>query len=168
MPLAACAENNEVRLLPPIQTDTQKNVQINTQQAVQKVAPKETQKAVQNDAQKETESLNTSVDEAINNSEIATPKVEDIQEMTPNANEDIRKEVVDDTNSHLMEVIKKFLFCMGAVIISSIFLFVIGTFMNKFNLLDRFKKEDNDIKSEEIPISNDENDALKIFFDTTK
>lgn len=114
-------------------------------------------------------SLDTSVNEAIEqNVEIKTPKVDDIEEMTPNANDKIKKEVVDSTNNHMLDVVKKFLFCMAGVIISSIFLFIIGTLMNKFHLLDKYKKKKDEIEAEEIPNSDDEDEALKIFFDITK
>lgn len=114
-------------------------------------------------------SFDTSIDEtAEQNNEIKTPKIDDIKEMTPNANDKIKKEVVDSTNNHLFDVIKKFLFCMAGVIVSSIFLFAIGTLMNKFHLLDKYKKEEDKIEAEEIPNSDDEDEALKIFFDVTK
>ena len=89
--------------------------------------------------------------------------------MTPNANEKIKNEVVNDTNSHLKSVIKKFLTVMFAVAVSSVLIFAILLLMNRFNFINT-KKDLNKTNSAEgeIPVSNDENDALKIFFDKTK
>ena len=42
--------------------------------------------------------------------EIKTPHVEDLSEMTPNANENVKREVVDSTNNHTSFVVKKFCF----------------------------------------------------------
>ncbi len=117
------------------------------------------------------ENLDSSIDEALNNDieEVQTPHVEDVQEMTPNANEKIKNEVVNDTNSHLKSVIKKFLTVMFAVVVSSVLIFVILLLMNRFNFINTKKDTNKTDPSEgEIPISNDENDALKIFFDKTK
>ena len=139
MPQVSYAENSGVKLLPPIETNS--------------------------------DSLDASVDEAIQNTdtveEVITPKVEDIKEMTPNANEEIKKEVVTDTNNHLKGVIKKFLMAMAGVIVSSIIIFLLATLFNKFNKFKSGKPEEF-FDEPDIPISNDENDALKIFFEKTK
>lgn len=143
----AFAEEGEVKLLPPIQT--------------------------------EEEQLDNSVDEALQNvavEEVITPKVEDIKEMTPNSNDDIRKEVVADTNNHLKGVIKKFLAAMAGVVVSSLLIFLLATLFNKFKRFQTGKPEEffeepekeAEKEKEEPPLVNDENEALKIFFDKTK
>ena len=115
--------------------------------------------------------IDSSIDEALNNEmpeEIKTPRVKDIQEMTPNANEKIRKEVVGDTTDHFKMVVKRFLAAMAGVVVSSLLLFLILMGMNKFHLIKPQKKEEIKQEPEDISPSNDENDALKIFFDKTK
>lgn len=137
--LPSFAEENDIKLLPPIQTEEQ--------------------------------TLDNSIDEAIKNEpiqEVITPKVADIQEMTPNANEKVRNEVVSDTNNHLNGVIKKFLAAMAGVIISSIIIFILATLFNKFNKYKSGKPEEFFEEKEEASPTNDENEALKIFFEKTK
>ena len=138
LPQLSYAENSGVKLLPPIETSSN--------------------------------NLDASVDEAIENTtvqEVITPKVEDIQEMTPNANEKVKNEVVSDTNNHLKGVIKKFLAAMAGVVISSVIIFFFAVLFNKFNKFKTGKPEEF-FDEPDIPITNDENDALKVFFEKTK
>lgn len=131
---------------------------------------------IQNNESNEVLDLDSSIDEAIKNStqEIVTPKVEDVKVMTPNANKEVRNEVLKDTDNNLKFTIKKFLCAMAGVAISSVLIFLILTLMNKFNMIRglNFTKQEegrNPFSSkEEINVPGGENDALKIFFEKTR
>ncbi len=126
---------------------------------------------------KSEESLDVQVEQAIKNDpppvvvkKVKTPVVKDLEVMTPNANEEIKEKVLKDTNENIKFTIKKFLFAMGGVLISSIILFIILTVMNKRNLLENLKNNDKAYtRKEELSNGNfGENEALKVFFDKTK
>lgn len=118
--------------------------------------------------------LDENVDEAINNStkEITTPHVEDIKVMTPNANKELKNEVVRDTDNELKFTVKKFLFAMFGVALSSVIIFLVLTIMNKMTFMQNLKaaknEDDESLIKDEIVIPSGENDALKIFFEKTK
>ena len=118
--------------------------------------------------------IDLSIDEAIQNStkEVKTPHVEDIKVMTPNANKELKNQVVQDTNNELKFTIKKFLFAMLGVALSSVIIFLVLTVMNKMtfmkNLKKKKKEEDESLIKDEIVIPSGENDALKIFFEKTR
>ncbi len=118
--------------------------------------------------------LDSTIDEAIQNStkEVVTPKVEDIKVMTPNANEEIKKDVLGDTKSELKFTFKKFLFAMAGVLISSVIIFIVLSLLNKVNSfkigLNSDKKSDNPFSGNNFIQSDDENEALRIFFEKTK
>ena len=115
-----------------------------------------------------------SIDEAIQNStkEVKTPHVEDIKVMTPNANKELKNQVVQDTNNELKFTIKKFLFAMLGVALSSVIIFLVLTVMNKMTFMQNLKamnkEEDESLIKDEIVIPSGENDALKIFFEKTR
>ena len=74
-----------------------------------------------------------------------------------------------DTNNNLKGVVKKFLAAMAGVIISSVIIFILGVIFNKFNKFKTGKPEEFfEEKEEEVPPTNDENEALKTFFDITE
>lgn len=114
------------------------------------------------------------IDEAIQNStkEVKTPKVEDVKVMTPNANEEVRKDVLEDTNDNLKFTLKKFAFAMLGVVISSLVIFLILTIMNKIYYSNSLKfqrnEDDKSFIKDEIMFPHGENDALKIFFEKTR
>ena len=118
--------------------------------------------------------IDLSIDEAIQNStkEVKTPHVEDIKVMTPNANKELKNQVVQDTNNELKFTIKKFLFAMLGVALSSVIIFLVLTVMNKMafmqNLKAMNKEEDESLIKDEIVIPSGENDALKIFLEKTR
>lgn len=118
--------------------------------------------------------IDLSIDEAIQNStkEVKTPHVEDIKVMTPNANKELKNQVVQDTNNELRFTIKKFLFAMLGVALSSVIIFLVLTVMNKMTFMQNLKamnkEEDESLIKDEIVIPSGENDALKIFFEKTR
>lgn len=119
--------------------------------------------------------IDLSIDEAIQNStkEVKTPHVEDIKVMTPNANKELKNQVVQDTNNELKFTIKKFLFAMLGVALSSVIIFLVLTVMNKMTFMQNLKamnkeEEDESLIKDEIVIPSGENDALKIFFEKTR
>lgn len=118
--------------------------------------------------------IDLSIDEAIQNStkEVKTPHVEDIKVMTPNANKELKNQVVQDTNNELKFTIKKFLFAMLGVALSSVIIFLVLTVMNKMTFMQNLKamnkEEDELLIKDEIVIPSGENDALKIFFEKTR
>lgn len=118
--------------------------------------------------------IDLTIDEAIQNStkEVKTPKVEDVKVMTPNANEEVRKDVLEDTNDNLKFTLKKFAFAMLGVVISSLVIFLILTIMNKIYYSNSLKfqrnEEDKSFLKDEIIIPQGENDALRIFFEKTR
>ena len=118
--------------------------------------------------------IDLSIDEAIQNStkEVKTPHVEDIKVMTPNANKELKNQVVQDTNNELKFTIKKFLFAMLGVALSSVIIFLVLTVMNKMTFMQNLKAmnkvEDESLIKDEIVIPSGENDALKIFFEKTR
>ena len=118
--------------------------------------------------------IDLTIDEAIQNStkEVKTPKVEDVKVMTPNANEEVRKDVLEDTNDNLKFTLKKFAFAMLGVVISSLVIFLILTIMNKIYYSNSLKfqrnEDDKSFLKDEIIIPQGENDALKIFFEKTR
>lgn len=118
--------------------------------------------------------IDLTIDEAIQNStkEVKTPKVEDVKVMTPNANEEVRKDVLEDTNDNLKFTLKKFAFAMLGVVISSLVIFLILTIMNKIYYSNSLKfqrnEDDKSFLKDEIIIPQGENDALRIFFEKTR
>ena len=118
--------------------------------------------------------IDLTIDEAIQNStkEVKTPKVEDVKVMTPNANEEVRKDVLEDTNDNLKFTLKKFVFAMLGVVISSLVIFLILTIMNKIYYSNSLKfqrnEDDKSFLKDEIIIPQGENDALRIFFEKTR
>ena len=118
--------------------------------------------------------IDLSIDEAIQNAtkEVKTPHVEDIKVMTPNANKELKNQVVQDTNNELKFTIKKFLFAMLGVALSSVIIFLVLTVMNKMTFMQNLKamnkEEDESLIKDEIVIPSGENDALKIFFEKTR
>lgn len=118
--------------------------------------------------------IDLSINEAIQNStkEVKTPHVEDIKVMTPNANKELKNQVVQDTNNELKFTIKKFLFAMLGVALSSVIIFLVLTVMNKMTFMQNLKamnkEEDESLIKDEIVIPSGENDALKIFFEKTR
>ena len=118
--------------------------------------------------------IDLAIDEAIQNStkEVKTPHVEDVKVMTPNANEEVRKDVLNDTNNNLKFTLKKFAFAMLGVVISSLVIFLILTIMNKVYYANSLKfqrnEEDKASIKDEIMIPQGENDALRIFFEKTR
>ena len=118
--------------------------------------------------------IDLSIDEAIQNStkEVKTPHVEDIKVMTPNANKELKNQVVQDTNNELKFTIKKFLFAMLGVALSSVIIFLVLTVLNKITFMQNLKamnkEEDESLIKDEIVIPSGENDALKIFFEKTR
>lgn len=117
--------------------------------------------------------IDISIDEAINNStkEVVTPKVEDIKQLMPNSNNEIKKEVVGQTDD-FNETIKKFLFAMLGVAVSSVVIFLILTIMNKLAVnrpISIPKKEDIEEKTnEDFVAPESEDEALKVFFEKTR
>ena len=118
--------------------------------------------------------IDLTIDEAIQNStkEVKTTKVEDVKVMTPNANEEVRKDVLEDTNDNLKFTLKKFAFAMLGVVISSLVIFLILTIMNKIYYSNSLKfqrnEDDKSFLKDEIIIPQGENDALRIFFEKTR
>lgn len=118
--------------------------------------------------------IDLTIDEVIQNStkEVKTPKVEDVKVMTPNANEEVRKDVLEDTNDNLKFTLKKFAFAMLGVVISSLVIFLILTIMNKIYYSNSLKfqrnEDDKSFLKDEIIIPQGENDALRIFFEKTR
>ena len=98
--------------------------------------------------------------------ELQTPKVEDIKEMTPNANVKIKNEVVNETNDNLKNLVHKFLMAMAGVIISSIVIFLAATFVNKTGLT----KNNSPVLSQKTETESPQTDdvALKVFFEKTR
>lgn len=118
--------------------------------------------------------IDLTIDEAIQNStkEVKTPKVEDVKVMTPNANEEVRKDVLNDTNNNLKFTLKKFAYAMLGVVVSSLVIFLILTIMNKIYYANSLKfqrnEDDKSFIKDEIMFPQGENDALKIFFEKTR
>ncbi len=120
--------------------------------------------------------LDSYVDEAIENStrEVVTPKVEDIKVMTPNANKEVKNDVLNDNDTGLKFTLKKFACAMAGVVISSVVIFIILVIMNKIHDFQtlKFKRKEEDtgvgLLREDIAVSGNENEALKIFFEKTK
>ena len=118
--------------------------------------------------------IDLTIDEALQNStkEVKTPKVEDVKVMTPNANEEVKEDVLNDTNDNLKFTLKKFAFAMLGVVISSLVIFLILTIMNKIYYSNSLKfqrnEDDKNFIRDEIIIPQGENDALKIFFEKTR
>ncbi len=118
--------------------------------------------------------IDLTIDEALQNStkEVKTPKVEDVKVMTPNANEEVKEDVLNDTNDNLKFTLKKFAFAMLGVVISSLVIFFILTIMNKIYYSNSLKfqrnEDDKNFIRDEIIIPQGENDALKIFFEKTR
>lgn len=116
--------------------------------------------------------IDVSVDEAINNSvkEKITPVVEDVKVMTPNSNTEIKNEVVGQTDS-IKETIKKFSFAMLGVLISSLVIYFILSIMNKIALNGGGKisySNVSDKKTEDFESPDNEDEALKVFFEKSK
>ena len=130
--------------------------------------------SLENNSEIQNSDIDLTIDEAIKNStkEIKTPKVEDVKVMTPNANEEVRKDVLEDTNDNLKFTLKKFAYAMLGVVISSLVIFLILTIMNKIYYSNSLKfqrnEEDKSFIKDEIMIPSGENDALKIFFEKTR
>ncbi len=122
-------------------------------------------------------SVDSNVDEAIENStkEVVTPHVEDVKVMTPNANEEVKKVVLKDTNESLKFTAKKFLGAMAGVAFSSVLIFLILVIMNKINKFQNTKgfgfpnepNDDNPFRGD-APPTGGENEALRLFLDKTK
>lgn len=149
-----CAPENSVELQPKIQIE-------------ETTQPVETK-----------DNLDKAVDEAVLNvEEVKTPKVDDLKVMTPNANKEIRDEVVQHANKELNFTLKKLGAMMLGVIISSVIIFLILSFLNKLNAFKTFKLKslaqeekhlDTDEKEENIEAPSSIDEALKVFFDKTK
>lgn len=64
--------------------------------------------------------------------------------MTPNANEEVRKDVLNDTNDNLKFTLKKFAYAMLGVVVSSLVIFLILTIMNKIYYANSLKFQRNE------------------------
>lgn len=130
--------------------------------------------SVENSVQVQNNDIDLTIDEVIQNStkEVKTPKVEDVKVMTPNANEEVRKDVLNDTNDNLKFTLKKFAYAMLGVVVSSLVIFLILTIMNKIYYANSLKfqrnEDDKSFIKDEIMFPQGENDALKIFFEKTR
>ena len=76
--------------------------------------------------------------------------------MTPNANKELKNQVVQDTNNELKFTIKKFLFAMLGVALSYVIIFLVLTVMNKMTFMQNLKamnkEEDESLIKDEIVI----------------
>ncbi len=131
-----------------------------------------------------TQSLDDSIREAIQNKsddtdseslnktiETRRPIVKDLDEMRPNANDEITDKVLADTEDNIKSTVKKFAFAMIGVIVSSIVIFVILLFMRRMNGMapneENHSVENKNRRFKEYQQGTNEEESLRIFFEKT-